>query len=234
MRKMERKSPLPFTGFTDAVSEFFIQIRMNNNSVFFQEHRQEYEAHVKAPFYAFAQALAPSVLLIDPNLEVRPGKVVSRIRRDTRFTKDKSPYRDHMWISWRPVRGPEGERSAPELYFTVNAARWEIGAGYYAAPPAAMKALRGKMLASPNTLLTLIGQPGFADVFALGGDEYRRPPEGMDMLPEALRPWYIKKGIFLSHSEPLNDAARTPAFAGRMADLLQAVAPVYHYLCQAK
>ena len=90
-----------FSGFTQEAVDFLTDIRFNNNQTFYEANRERYETYVKAPLRALADEMAPVVQLIDPRLDTRPGHTMSRIRRDTRFTKDKSPFRDHVWLGWR-------------------------------------------------------------------------------------------------------------------------------------
>ncbi|MEG2253262.1 MAG: DUF2461 family protein, partial [Clostridia bacterium] len=90
-----------FEGFPEETIRFFLDLRFHNDHAFFQAHQQEYEEYVKRPFAAFIEALAPTVLGIAGDMDTRPGKCLARIHRDTRFTKDKSPYRDHMWLLLR-------------------------------------------------------------------------------------------------------------------------------------
>ena len=90
-----------FEGFTQDAISFLLSIRWNNTQSFFEENRALYERSVKQPLRELAEALAPVMLQIDPQIDPRPGRVCSRIRRDTRFTRDKSPYRDYVWLSWR-------------------------------------------------------------------------------------------------------------------------------------
>ena len=78
-----------FQGFPKEMIEFMLQIRLNNNKEFMASHREEYERLMKLPHYQLIEALSPIVLKIDPHMEVRPHKVLSRILRDTRFSKDK-------------------------------------------------------------------------------------------------------------------------------------------------
>ena len=90
-----------FTGFSEEALRFLTDMRLNNNQTFYEANRERYEVYVKAPLRALCDEMAPVVQLIDPRLDVRPGRTMSRIRRDTRFTKDKSPFRDHVWLGWR-------------------------------------------------------------------------------------------------------------------------------------
>ena len=71
---------------------------------------------MKAPFEAFIQELAPAMLSIDPQMELRPYRCMARLRRDVRFTKDKSPFRDHLWVLFRHAGEPrEGVRISFDL-----------------------------------------------------------------------------------------------------------------------
>ena len=90
-----------FTGFTQDALDFLQDIRFNNNQTFYEQNKERYEKHVKAPLRLLSDEMTPVVQLIDARLDTRPGRTMSRIRRDTRFTKDKSPFRDHVWLGWR-------------------------------------------------------------------------------------------------------------------------------------
>ncbi len=90
-----------FPGFDPEAFSFFLMIRLNNNKEFFDDNKEQYERLLKEPLYALAAEMEPFMLAIDKNIDARAHRAVARIRRSTRYTKDKSPYRDHLWISWR-------------------------------------------------------------------------------------------------------------------------------------
>ena len=81
-----------FTGFPEETIRFFLELRFHNEATFFNAHRDEYERSVREPFYGFIQAMAPAVKQVADDMELRPDKCLARIRRDTRFSKDKTPY----------------------------------------------------------------------------------------------------------------------------------------------
>ena len=68
-----------FTGFPEATVQFFLDIRFHNNIAYFEENRARYERDVKAPFEAFIQELAPAMLSIDPQMELRPDCRVAEL-----------------------------------------------------------------------------------------------------------------------------------------------------------
>ena len=79
-----------FSGFTDETIRFFLDLKFHNSTEWFHAHHDEYVQVVQQPFYGMIEALGPDMLTIDPMMEIRPHKCISRIHRDTRFSKDKS------------------------------------------------------------------------------------------------------------------------------------------------
>jgi uncharacterized protein (TIGR02453 family) len=209
--------------------EFFLSIRFNNNQAFFEENRARYQSVVQQPLRELAQALGPAMLKIDPQLDVRPARVVSRIRRDTRFSRNKDPYRDHMWLAWRHT----GEATADALsyYWEVSPEAMHWGFGYYAESRAAMDVVRRGMLAKPRELLDLYAHCGVPDQFALLGNEYKRlavPEE----LPQALRPMYIKKGFYFQNVGGAQDfdLLHSGQIERRLGEDFEKLAPLYNWL----
>ena len=80
--------PGTFTGWKGDFKGFFLGLRANNNKAYFEAHRKQYEAEVKAPMLA---------LLADLEAEFGPPHRVSRPNRDIRFSADKSPYKLNIY-----------------------------------------------------------------------------------------------------------------------------------------
>ncbi len=94
--------------FKPDMLDFMMQIRHNNNKAFMDANRAEYIKKMRTPYYAFIE-LAPTALEIDPLMEVRPSKVLSRIFRDTRFSKDKSPLQGPSLDCFQTSGGAKGQ-----------------------------------------------------------------------------------------------------------------------------
>ena len=95
-----------FNGFTEETIQYFLDLKFHNNTDFFHASHDRYVEDVQHVFYSMIEELAPHMLKIDPAMEVRPHKCLSRIHRDTRFSRDKSPYRDHLWFLFRRAGEP--------------------------------------------------------------------------------------------------------------------------------
>lgn len=77
-----------FTGWKGDFRGFFLGLRMDNSKAYFEAHRRQYDAEVKAPMLA---------LLADLESEFGPPHRVSRPNRDIRFSADKSPYKLNIY-----------------------------------------------------------------------------------------------------------------------------------------
>lgn len=214
-----------FQGFTEDALTFFAALRMNNNREFFEENRAVYEGSVRAPLVALAEALAPTVTKIDPQLDPRPARTVSRIHRDLRFRHDKTPYRDYMWIGFRRVG--EARMETCGFYFDMSDTSVNWGCGYYNMQPETMQNLRRKLREEPKRILKILQEPGFAKTYEVKGDAYVRqhqPPEGMDPL---LGEMYRKKSVYAEHHLEDMNLLFTPELADRIAEDYKVLAPFY-------
>ena len=220
-----------FAGFPEETIRFFLELRFHNEAAFFNAHREEYEAYVKQPFYAFIEAMAPAVRAVADDMELRPARCLARIHRDTRFSKDKSPYRDHMWLLFR--RGGEERANSAMYWFELAPERVEWGLGFWDNNRPAMDALRKYMREKPEAVLAAFSA---ADVPAEGlefyGQRYQRMavPPG---LPPLLGELYPLKELYFKRTDvPLKAAYSAEIVERCSADLLR-LKPLYQLLRKA-
>lgn len=220
-----------FTGFSNETITFFTALGFNNNRTFFEENRDMYERAVRKPLLALAEALIPTVREMDPLLDTRPERAVSRIYRDVRFSKDKSPYRDHMWIGYRRVGEPREEACC--LYFSISAQATSFGCGYYHAKQSYMQRLREMIVNHPERVAGILQDEAFCGMFSLMGENYARqykPPEG---LPSPLADLYQKKDVYAEHHVADVEMLYSPVLAERIGEGFRVLAPFYTLLREA-
>ena len=122
-----------FQGFHEESFRFFRELAKNNNKPWFDAHRADYEGHVTGAFRTLLLNLEPALLELNPHFETA-GKTngnFSRINRDIRFSKDKSPYRSNYYL-----RVYDSRRSAKTdgcLYVGLSADCLTVGFNTYAA-----------------------------------------------------------------------------------------------------
>ena len=212
-----------FQGFGKELIPFFLDLRFHNEKSFMDANRERYLREVRQPFYDFIGAMGPGMQRICEDMEVRPAKCLSRINRDTRFSRDKSPYRDHLWVSFRQAGMPND--GTPFYWFEISPEQVNWGVGIWGESREAMDAMRRRMAARPEDYLRLL--PVLKERhFALAGPEWKKmkPPEG---LPEVLAPWYLKKQVYAERLGASLSWIHSPDIVDRVLADYTALAPLY-------
>jgi uncharacterized protein (TIGR02453 family) len=217
-----------FKGFSPDSLRFLSQVRQENSKEWFEAHRAEYQQQLLAPFQALVDALSGPMLRIDPQFETRPavGKTLSRIYRDTRFSRDKSRYRSNMWLTFK--RHAQDWSDAPVYFFELHPDGWRFGLGYYSASRNTMALLRQSMQANPETFLDSAACLG--ERFALEGECYKRPL--VKAQPEELARWYNRKSFAAIARRTDMGTAFSAELTQTLAQGFEQLAPLYHYLMQ--
>lgn len=218
---------MAFSGFSPEGLDLLIENRLQNSKPFYEEHKDAIKRLVQQPMADLILEISGAMREIDPLFVLVPSKMISRVRRDTRYTRDKTLYRDHAWCTF--CRPKNGYDARPCYYFEVMPDSWGYGAGYYRANPAELAVLRQFVLREDKRFLDAFEAVRRSGKFELYGEEFKRP-KFPDAKPE-YQPWLNKKNIGLSYS----CADFGPLFMGTFVDGmlkdLRAIAPFYHFLC---
>jgi uncharacterized protein (TIGR02453 family) len=127
--------------FTLETFRFFRDLARNNKKVWMDAHRERYQQSVVQPFRRLLEELSPAVLELDSRFDTtgRSGANFSRINRDIRFAKDKTPYRPHMYLKFSAPFPGEGETG--ELYAGLSKDTVTVGFRVYAGAKRKLSAL---------------------------------------------------------------------------------------------
>ena len=157
--------------------DFFRELEENNNKPWFEANRKRYETSVKQPMLAFTEEMIGRMLELDPNVVTDAKKSIMRQHRDTRFSKDKAPYR--ICASMVISRGGKGDHTTPGLYFSLTSTRTYVASGVYMIEAPQLKALRQHILDHEDEFAQLIRDPEFVAKFGEIQGERNKilPPE---------------------------------------------------------
>ncbi|MEA5059129.1 MAG: DUF2461 domain-containing protein [Candidatus Pelethousia sp.] len=216
-----------FQGFNEDTYKFLIELAFNNNKAFFEANRGRYRQNVQEPLRALAEALLPTALSIDPAFNPRMTSVLSRIYRDTRFSRDKSPYRNHAWLAFRRP----GHRLSESfvLYFEITPQGYGYGLGMYESNLEMMNGLRRRILADPAGFLSYAQAPSLAK-FALDGQPYKR--DKVPGAPPALKPFLNRKSLSWCYACDRLTPTLKPALLEEIRDAFVALGPLYRYVME--
>lgn len=170
-----------FDGFSKELITFFKNLKKNNSKEWFDKHRSDYDNYVLEPAREFVVALGEKLRSIAPSVYAIPkvNHSLFRINRDTRFSKDKSPYKTNMGLWFWDGSGKRMECSG--FYFHFEEKRLMLGVGFYMFPNPHLQKYRdavvdkklGPKLAKMVKGLTSKG-------YKVDGKHYKRVPRGYD------------------------------------------------------
>jgi uncharacterized protein (TIGR02453 family) len=220
-----------FPGFPTQALTFFRQLARNNKREWFQAHKAQYDQHVHAPALELCARVIDDLRGFAADHACEPKRSLFRIYRDTRFAKDKTPYKTHVAAVF--PRAGMGKTTCAGFYFAVSHESVEIAAGMYMPGPEELAAVRAALAADGGKALRkLIAAPGLRKrAGALLGGKLARVPKGFDPAHPAadllrMKQWYFDVTLPAS-------AALEPSIRKQIATRFRAMAPVVHYLNSA-
>ena len=180
-------APQPFAGFTPDAIQFLTDLAANNERAWFQPRKGEYERLLKEPLEALCTALAERFAARAIPLAADPKRSPFRIYRDTRFSKDKSPYKTNVGASFPWIEAADGAGEPVDAgahgnggYFHFQPGEMYAGGGMWRAEKPRLDALRRAIVETPDSVREAIEEPGFVAWF--GGVEthesFKRIPPG--------------------------------------------------------
>ncbi len=223
-----------FSGFGQESFAFFRELAENNNKTWFDQNRARYEQHVQGAFRGLLRTLEPFLLKLNPHFETA-GKTngnFSRINRDIRFSKDKTPYKSNYYLYVFDGRHDRGH--AGRLYVGLSADCVTVGFSIYATwgkgPKGALESVFGKRVSThPEVFERLLENV----VRRKRYETYWHREEKSDWarhpgLPrreedwQTLQAWIVRK-VFLPNARGL----ATPAFAHQVERIFADLYPLY-------
>jgi uncharacterized protein (TIGR02453 family) len=173
---------MTFHGFSPETLQFFSELAFNNNKPWFDTHRADYDDFVLEPAREFVLAIGDRLKELAPNVMADPrvNKSIFRIYRDTRFSRDKMPYKTHLAL-WFPVNQGGEKFDHPGYYFHLESGNLMLGAGIHGFSQPLLKAYRDAVIdpelgSALGKAVKSVGDKGYS----LGEKTYKRTPRGYD------------------------------------------------------
>ena len=218
---------MSFQGFTKEAPKFLFENKLNNSKDWYDSHKGDYRKFVYDPFVELIKELAPVMTEIDGKIITVPSKLISRVRRDTRFSKDKSLYRDNVWLVF--LRDKSQMSTSPCFWFEISQKGSSYGIGYYGAETGAMAKMREMIMDRHPAFQSALSCYEAQKEFVIGGDMFKR--SRFPDQPENLILWLDRKNIYFESVQ--NDFKL--AFSKELPDILKKgykrLKPIYDFLC---
>jgi uncharacterized protein (TIGR02453 family) len=181
------------------------------------------------PLKALANTLVPFFASIDPQMDFRPVKLISRIYRDIRFSHDKTPYKKHLWIAYqRPFQRQTTEwMSFPGFFVEIGKEGANYGMGMFDAQKKVMDRFREMIEYQPEQFKKITAGLVEEQGFTIEGEAYKRSlPSKLD---DYFQPWIQRKGIYLVKSIPAGEILFSENLAAYFEKEFALLHPLYDF-----
>jgi uncharacterized protein (TIGR02453 family) len=167
--------------FTPELFRFLTELEAHNERDWFQANKERYEKSARDPFLRLIADLGPKLKKISPHFvaDASPtGGSMMRIYRDTRFSKDKTPYKTAMAAHFWHDKGKEG--AMPAFHLRLQPGSSTVGAGIWHPEPGALKKIRKAIVDDSKTWAKVRADKRMGSGCGMIGESLKRPPPGFD------------------------------------------------------
>ena len=214
--------------FTKASFAFLNELKANNDRAWFADNKPRYEALIKDPALRLIADFAPHLKKISPHFMATPRSLF-RIYRDTRFSKDKTPYKTHTGIHFRHDRAKDAY--APGFYFHVEPRQVFVAMGIWHPQSPALRMIREHIVEDPAGWKRASRGKAFREAFELEGESLKRAPKGID--PEHPLIDDLKRKDFIGVQRVTQGFATSSDLPKELGAHFKKGAPLVRYLCAA-
>ena len=218
--------------FTDETFAFLSTLAANNNREWFEAHKEEYEATVRSPALSFIDEITAELAMISPHFLALPKKVggsLMRIHRDTRFGKDKRPYKTNIGIHFRHEVGKDVH--APGYYLHIEAGDCFAGVGIWRPDAIALGKIRDAIVADDKGWLAARDDKSFRQHFTLDGESLINPPRGYAKDHPLIED--LKRKDFIAAAQLNRTQVTAKNFHSNIANCFERATPYMRFLCKA-
>ncbi len=213
--------------FNEAALKFLRGLKRHNEREWFDARKPVYEAEIKAPMLAIIEEVNAGLAKFAPEFVRPPNKIMMRIYRDIRFSKNKQPYKTNV-AAWWARQGLE-KTSGGGFYFEFNETEVRIAAGVYMPEREQLLSIRRMLLERHLELRDRMGKKQLkGKLTPFDGLKMTRGPKGfspdhpaMDLILQ--RQWGVSAGL------PV-EAALAPGLIREILGRFKLAAPMVHLL----
>jgi len=223
---------MSFAGFSEEVLNFLKDLKAHNDKAWFDANRQRFDELVIAPSLELVASLSGPLSRLTPALSAVPkvNGSIRRIHRDTRFSKDKTPYHTHVhlvfWAGDHPNR-------SPGVHVVLADDHFGFGAGHWAFDDTALQRYRAQVMSDGGTAVAAAIEAVRPLGVALDQPALARVPAGFDAeAPGA--DWLRHKGLVVKAGRrPYPPELFGPDAVDHIASLCAGLAPLNRYLVES-
>jgi uncharacterized protein (TIGR02453 family) len=212
------------------VIQFLKDVSANNNRDWFAANKSQYEK-VKLDFEKFCDNLIKGIADFDKDIKIVPAKDCTfRIYRDTRFSPNKTPYKNNMGCFITP-KGKNGDSAG--YYFHIEPGNIMIAGGIYMPPADILKKIRSEIYFNADEFLSIINDKAFIKFFDKIEEEGMLKKAPKDFPPEFEHVNLLKYKHYTVMHGITEDLLYKPEFLKYAIGVFKAMLPLNSFLRRA-
>jgi uncharacterized protein (TIGR02453 family) len=216
-------APDRFTGFSDQALQFMLDLQTEQSRTWFKAHQDDFNRLWKRPLELFMSELTSRLVDAYPGFADAEPRYF-RIQRDTRFARDKSPYKTQAGIYFRHERSKEAY--SPGLYLHLEPRNVFAGGGMWHTDTKTAHAVRTAIAKDPDGWAEAKAGIELAD-----GESLKRVPSAFDK--DHVHADDLRRKDFAAIQRFTQKEATTEGFLDRYEDACRSFTPLMNFLCGA-
>ena len=223
---------MEFRGFEPKIFQFLEELADNNERPWFQENKWRYERELLEPCLAFIRAFGRRLKKISKFFvasDRRVGGSLMRIYRDTRFSKDKRPYKTNVGIQFRHEFGRDIH--APGFYVHIAPDECFLAVGVWRPDRASLGQIRQVIVDEGDRWRRASSDRRFREYFELEGDSLKGAPRGFPADHPLIED--LKRTDFIGLCELGKQHVLDGGFLDNVATSFAVSRPFMRFLCEA-
>lgn len=216
-----------FKGFDPNIFTLLEINKFNDSKSFYESVKEEIKQGAIVPMRQLAADLTDELFHIDSKMNLIPTKMVSRIRRDTRFSKNKDLYRANVWCMF--MRDKHQWERQPCMWFEFYPDYYNYGIGTFRTDTLFLEHFREYLAANQEKFREALRIASITGA-TLEIECFKKDKPGVDRIDEDLRKYYNCKNFFLIYSSDEMKKLIDGSIKEELIYTLRAFTPLYSFL----
>jgi uncharacterized protein (TIGR02453 family) len=218
--------------FTPELFKFLRELAKHNDRGWFQKNKERYEKEARDPFLKLIGDLGPLLARVSRHFVADPrptGGSMMRIYRDTRFSKDKSPFKTAIAAHFEHRKAEPG--AAPGFYLHLEPGKSATGSGLWRPEPKPLKQIRDAIAADTRGWQKAVDGRSHGSACGMMGESLKKPPAGYD--PNHPFVEDLKRKDFALRVELTDEVVCSAGFLDEVVDAFEKQSKFVQFLSKA-
>ncbi len=218
-----------FKGFDRNIFTLLEINKFNDSKSFYESVKEEIKQGAIVPMRQLCADLSDELYRVDDKMNLMPTKMVSRIRRDTRFSKNKDLYRANVWCMF--MRDKHLWQRQPCMWFEFYPDSYNYGIGTFRTDIVFLEAFREYLATHQEEFRRALVSASVANPF-LEIECFKKNKPGIERVGDDLKKFYNCKSFFFIYSSPEMERLIDGSVKEELIYAIRAFTPLYKFLAE--